>query len=216
MTPERKVRWIVVAVVVVVVIFFLLSERVEETLAPEPQRAWIAIEVAGSGTAATGRQQLESGTRFTLHAVLEARTLAGRTIYYTDAPGLRIRGEEVPVEALRKWTRNEEVRILWFTVEGFTPYFEVAPNGLAPGRFPASSSPLPRSTTRKPQGPSCRPLARSAITSAFSSSDRPARLLLASVCSHRRRRRSPRTKRICRRLWSRFPMPWRSRLVSLG
>lgn len=125
MTPERKVRWIVIALVAVVVIFFLLSERVEETLAPEPQRVWIAIEVAGSGTAETGRLQLESGTPFTLHAVLEARTLAGGTIYYTDAPGLRIGGEEVPVEALRKWTRNEEVRILWFTIEGFTPYFEV-------------------------------------------------------------------------------------------
>lgn len=126
MTPERRVRWIVGAVVVVVLLYFLLSERVEETLAPEPQRAWIAIEMDGSGRARTGRVQLESGTPFTLHAVLEARTLGGDKVYYTDAEMLEIRGEEVPASALRKWTQSETVRILWFTVEGFTPYFEVA------------------------------------------------------------------------------------------
>ena len=126
MTPERKVRWIVVGAVVAVMAFMLLSERVEKTLAPEPQRVWVAIEVAGSGVAETGRLDLQSGTPFTLHAVLEARTLGGGTVYFTEAPRLEIRGEEVPTEALRRWTSSEEVRILWFTVEGFTPYFEVS------------------------------------------------------------------------------------------
>jgi hypothetical protein len=126
MTTETRVRWIVVAVVLVIVAFMLFSERVEEKLAPEPQRVWVAIEVAGSGTARTGRLQLESGTPFTLHAVLEARTLGGDTVYFTEASRLVIRGEEVPSEALRRWTRSEEVRVLWFTVEGFSPYFEVS------------------------------------------------------------------------------------------
>ncbi|MGB6334342.1 MAG: hypothetical protein WBG96_01875 [Thermoanaerobaculia bacterium] len=126
MTPERKVRWIVVGAVVAVMAFLLLSERVEKTLAPEPQRAWIAIEVAGTGMAKTGHLHIESGTPFTLHAVLEARTLGGGTIYFTEASRLEIRGEEVPTEALRRWTSSEEVRILWFTVEGFSPYFEVS------------------------------------------------------------------------------------------
>jgi hypothetical protein len=126
MTTETRVRWIVVAVILVIVAFMLFSERVEEKLAPEPQRVWVAIEVAGSGTARTGRLQLESGTPFTLHAVLEARTLGGDTVYFTEASRLVIRGEEVPSEALRRWTRSEEVRVLWFTVEGFSPYFEVS------------------------------------------------------------------------------------------
>ena len=125
MTTETKVRWIVVSAVLVLVLFMLFSERVEEKLAPEPQRVWVAIEVAGSGMAKTGRLQLESGTPFTLHAVLEAQTLGGGTIYFTEASRLEIRGVEVPTEALRRWTRSEEVRILWFTVEGLTPYFEV-------------------------------------------------------------------------------------------
>jgi hypothetical protein len=126
MSPEQKVGWIVGGVVVAVVAFLLLSERVEQKLAPEAQRVWVAIEVAGSGTAATGRLYLESGTPFTLHAVLEARTFGGDTVYFTEASRLEIRGEAVPTEALRRWTRSEEVRILWFTVEGFTPYFEVS------------------------------------------------------------------------------------------
>ncbi|MGB3561442.1 MAG: hypothetical protein WBC09_00110, partial [Thermoanaerobaculia bacterium] len=52
--------------------------------------------------------------------------LGGGTIYFTEASRLEIRGEEVPTEALRRWTSSEEVRILWFTVEGFSPYFEVS------------------------------------------------------------------------------------------
>lgn len=125
-TPERKVRWIVVAVVVVVVLFLLFSERVDETLAPEPQRVWVAIEVAGSGTARTGRLHLEAGTPFTLHAVLEARTIGGGTVYFTEAQRLVVRGEEISSDSIRRWSRNEEVRLLWFTVEGFAPYFEVS------------------------------------------------------------------------------------------
>jgi hypothetical protein len=69
---------------------------------------------------------LAGGTPFTLHAVLEARALGGGTVYFTDAPRLEIRGEEVPAEALRRWTKSEELRILWFTVEGLTPYFELS------------------------------------------------------------------------------------------
>jgi hypothetical protein len=126
MTTDRKVFWTAAVVVAVLLLVLLLSGKVQQELVPEPRAAWVAIEVAGGDAAEVGRVEIESGTPFTLHAVLETESWQGETVYFTDARRLRFHGVEVPPESLRQWKGSAEIRILWFTVEGFTPYLEVA------------------------------------------------------------------------------------------
>ena len=122
---NRKLFWGVVAAALVVVAVVLVWPGVEEGLAPEPVRAFAAVEEEGSGTAVAGVVEMEEGTAFRVHAVLEARGRGGETVYYTEAPGLVIGGEEVPAERIRRWDRRATVRVLWFTVEGVVPYIEL-------------------------------------------------------------------------------------------
>lgn len=119
---NRKVFWGVVIAAAVVVGGVLLWPGVQEELAPEPVRAWAAVEVEGSGEAVVGRVEMAEGASFRVHAVLEGRGRGGETVYYTEAPGLVIGGEEVPAARLRRWDRQSVVRVLWFTVEGVVPY----------------------------------------------------------------------------------------------
>jgi len=126
MSTEKKVLLAVVGVVTVLVVFLFSSEVVEKEIAPKPKAAWVAIEINGSGVARTGRVELESGSPFRLHAVVEAETLGGATIYYTEAQRLEIQGEEIPAESLRVWNRSIKPRVLWFTVDGYKPFLEIA------------------------------------------------------------------------------------------
>ncbi|MEE8137880.1 MAG: hypothetical protein V3T81_03270 [Thermoanaerobaculia bacterium] len=125
MGTDRKIFWAAGAAVLVLLVLLLLSGKVERELAPRPKAAWVAIEVGGGELAEVGRVEIESGTPFTLHAVLEATSWRGETLYFTQAERLRIHGEEVPAESLRPWKSSAEIRILWFTVEGFAPYLDV-------------------------------------------------------------------------------------------
>lgn len=122
---DRRPLVIALALLGAVVLVVLLG-RARERLAPQPRAAHLAIEVGGSGVAATGRVEIESGTPFTLHAVLEAEDLRGRRVYYTEASRLRIAGEEIDPELLRPWDGALEARVLWFVVEGETPYVEAS------------------------------------------------------------------------------------------
>ena len=58
-------------------------------------------------------------------AVLEAEDISGNRVFYTEATRLTIQGEPIGPESLRVWKRPEELRVLWFTAEGFAPYLEV-------------------------------------------------------------------------------------------
>lgn len=122
MTPEQKITWSIVAVVTVGVAALLVAPKVEQRLAPEPVGAWVAIEPAGAGAAEVGRVEIAAGTDFRLHAVVEARGRDGAAVYYTEAPALAIDGRRVPAGAVRRWDRPGEVKVLWFTVEGASPY----------------------------------------------------------------------------------------------
>jgi hypothetical protein len=122
---ETRILWAVVAGVTLVALLFGLGGRVRQELAPEPRAAWVAIEAGGDPVAASGPLELVAGEPFTLHAVLEAEDWRGERVYYTEAQALRLAGERIPDSALRRWTGGEEVRILWFTVEGAPPYLEV-------------------------------------------------------------------------------------------
>lgn len=125
MSTEKKVLLVVVGVVGLAMILLFSSEVVEKELSPQPKAAWVAIEIDGSGVARTGSVEIDSGTPFQLHAVLEAQTFSGDTIYYTEAKQLEIEGEGIASEALRVWDRSVEPRVLWFTVEGYKPFEEL-------------------------------------------------------------------------------------------
>jgi hypothetical protein len=108
--------------------------QVRRVLAPRPVRAWVAIEVDGSGIADIGRVEVTAGTPCTLHAVLEAEASDGRTLYFTEAPALRLDGQPIAGEALRRWDSGDRtVQVMWFTVEGLKPYVE-APAGVDDGQ----------------------------------------------------------------------------------
>lgn len=126
MSTEKKIFLAVLGVVTLLVVVLFSAEIVEREVAPEPRAAWVAIEIDDSGTARTGPIEIDSGTPFRLHAVLEAESFSGETIYYTEAKGLELDGQEIPPQALRIWNRSTEPRILWFTVEGFKPFLEVS------------------------------------------------------------------------------------------
>lgn len=126
MEKETKILWAVVAGVAVAAAFVGLGGRVQQKLAPEPRAAWVAIAVGDDPLAVSGPVELEAGEPFTLHAVLEADDWRGERVYYTEAQALRLGDEEIPAAALRRWSGGEEVRVLWFTVEGVPPFLEVA------------------------------------------------------------------------------------------
>lgn len=122
MSPERRTLVVVIAVASAAVLALVLWPHAKEGLAPELVRSYVAVQAAGSDAAAIGPTEIEAGTDFTLHAVLEAHERGGGTVYYTVAPALEIDGEPVPAEALRPWDRAGVVKIFWFTVEGPSPY----------------------------------------------------------------------------------------------
>jgi hypothetical protein len=122
LTPEQKITWSIVAVVTVGVAVLLVVPKVEQRLAPEPVGAWVAIEPAGAGVAEIGRVELAAGTDFRLHAVVEARGRDGAAVYYTEAPALAIDGRRLDAGSVRRWDRPGEIKVLWFTVEGASPY----------------------------------------------------------------------------------------------
>lgn len=99
MNPDsQRYVWIAAAVLLVAVIAVLLVPKAQETLAPQPQRAFVAIEVGGEGVARPGPVELASDTAFRLHAVLEATTRGGEPLFYTEAPALEIDGERVAAD----------------------------------------------------------------------------------------------------------------------
>lgn len=125
MSGEKRIFWVVVVVAVVIVAALVAWPRVEQRVAPRPTAAWVGIEVEGSGVARVGPVSIDAGTPFTLHAVLEAATRDGGTIYYTRAPGLDFGDGAVPAESLRRWPDSREAKVLWFTVEGPSPFLEL-------------------------------------------------------------------------------------------
>lgn len=125
---NRKLFWGVVIAAAVAVVAVLLWPGVQEELAPAPVRAWAAIEVEGSGVAEVGVVEIASGTPFRVRAVLEAeRRAGGGTVFYTEAPAVSIGGRRVPDDQLRRWERQAEVRVLWFSVEGVVPFIALGP-----------------------------------------------------------------------------------------
>lgn len=135
MSPEQRNTLLIATGLLVAVLVFLLWPQVRERLEPTLESAWVAIEVEGEGIARTGSAALAAGQAFRLHAVLEGRD-GEVPVYYTEAPRLEVDGAEVPAQRLRRWDRARIARVRWFTVEGRTPYLEVAsPEELAGFQF---------------------------------------------------------------------------------
>lgn len=128
MSTDNRTFWIVLAVVVLAVFAFLLFPRVRRELGPQPVAAHVALQPEGSDVAVVGPVELDAGTPFTLHAVLEAERRDGSKVYYTEAPALRIGGRDVVIRDVEAWNDGATtVKVLWFTVEGAIPYLELEP-----------------------------------------------------------------------------------------
>lgn len=125
MAREFRSAWVAVIVVAGILAVFALL-RTSNELQPELLRALVAVEVAGEGVARVGHQDIEAGTPFELHAIVEARDWRDRPIYYTDAEALELPGGALEPASLRAWNRLETARVLWFTIEGSPPYSEVS------------------------------------------------------------------------------------------
>jgi hypothetical protein len=121
---SRRVWWIAGAALVALVALRYLPQ-IENPLAPEPVAAYVAVLPDGDSVAADGAHELAAGRPFRLHAVLEAKEWRGRTIYFTEAPALRLAGREVASDAIRRWPDDARLKVRWFTVEGSPPYVEV-------------------------------------------------------------------------------------------
>ncbi|MEM9558245.1 MAG: hypothetical protein AAGC60_28570 [Acidobacteriota bacterium] len=117
---------ILLVVLVLGVVLLLFQRQVEDTLAPELESVWVAIEARGAtgddaGLARVGTVHLPVGSDLRLHAVVGARR-GDTPIYYTEAERLAFGDEEVPAEQIRPWSRSRPVKIRWYTVEGRWPY----------------------------------------------------------------------------------------------
>lgn len=124
MDSQTKLLFSVMIGLGLLVVAIFLQPTIEEELAPDLVTAWVAIEVEGREAAEVGRVEIEAGTPFRLHAVVEA---AGRRgpVYYTEAPALVIDGQKVDSGRLRQWNRPLDPRVRWFTVEGSPPFVEI-------------------------------------------------------------------------------------------
>lgn len=122
---SRAVLWIALGLGAVIAALLFLP-KVENPLAPEPLRAFVALRAEGEAAASNGAHRLAAGRPFRLHAVVEAKAWRGENLFFTDAPALVLDGEPVPPERLRPWPEGRLAKVRWFTLEGFAPWFEVA------------------------------------------------------------------------------------------
>jgi hypothetical protein len=127
---SRAVVAVAVAVIVLALaVAFWLIPSVQESRRPELQRAWIGIEVDGSGVAVIGRIQVAPDQSFRLHAIVEAVDVDGGTVFYTEAPAIRFDPaweREVGAAEIRPWDRPEVAKVAWLTVEGSPSYVELS------------------------------------------------------------------------------------------
>lgn len=105
----------------------VLRPKLVEQLAPRLEAVYVAIEPAGSGIAQVGKIELTEGQAFQLRAVVEARRRSGDLVYYTDAKKLRIGDQDIAADQIEPWSRNDFIKLRWFTVEGKTPYVRLSP-----------------------------------------------------------------------------------------
>jgi len=102
------------------------APRLTGSFAPRALAAHVALLAEGEAVASDGPHELAAGRAFRLHAVLEAETITGRRVWFSEAPALRLGGRDVPADAIRPWPEASTARVRWLTVEGFAPFVEAA------------------------------------------------------------------------------------------
>lgn len=108
---------------------FLLAlhwDRLRLLLEPRPVAVWVVAARSGDSVARTGRLNLGAGEMFDLYAVVEAATLLGERIYFTEAAEVELDGRRLEPRSLRPWVDGfRRARLRWHTLEGFAPYLRV-------------------------------------------------------------------------------------------
>jgi len=127
MSEERESRriWWIAGGILAAILAWRFVPTLENPLAPKPVAAYVALLVDGATAASDGPHRIEAGKAFRLFAVLEAHDWRSGTIWYTEAPALRLGGRAIPAASLRRWPASRRLSVRWLTVEGFAPYLEV-------------------------------------------------------------------------------------------
>ncbi len=125
---EREARriWIIAALLIAGLVALRFAPEMRRAVLPRPVAAHVVLLAEGARVARAGEHRLAAGTPFRLFAAVEAETLTGARIVYTEAPRLELGGAEVPAERLARWPADRPARVRWLTVEGFAPYLAVA------------------------------------------------------------------------------------------
>jgi hypothetical protein len=122
---SRRIWWIVAAILLALALV-RWAPGWKRSLEPRPAAAYVALLADGDAVATDGPHRLEAGRPFRLFAVLEAKAVTGGTVWYSDAPALRLGGRDVPRGSLRRWPAGRIARVRWFTVDGSRPFLDVA------------------------------------------------------------------------------------------
>ncbi len=130
MSGRRLLIALVAALSVLLLGILFVLPRIEEARAPSPRAAWVGVEVAGSGIAEVGTVEIDAGTDFRLHAILEVELSDGSIAYMTEAREIRFAEgtgptREVPAEQIRPYELNRIVRPIWLTIEGSSPFLQL-------------------------------------------------------------------------------------------
>lgn len=125
---ERETRriWWIVAILIVGIVLLRYAGAIQRAVSPKPVAAHVVLLAEGEEIARAGEHRLVAGAPFRLFAVVEARTLSGSRVVYTEAPRLELDGVEVPPDEIARWPAGRPARVRWLTVEGFAPYLAVA------------------------------------------------------------------------------------------
>lgn len=128
---ERETRriWWIVAILIAGIVLLRYAGAIQRAVSPKPFAAHVVLLAEGEAIARAGEHRLAAGAPFRLFAAVEARTLSGSRVVYTEAPRLELGGVEVPPDEIARWPASRPARVRWLTVEGFAPYLSVAGAG---------------------------------------------------------------------------------------
>jgi len=121
--PPKSKGWLLFLVFGGIFGIFLLYQALRpvylKSRVPELEEAWVVSRVDGESCATSDHKFVFEGTDIQLYAVLSGREKGKEGVYYyTNAGAVKINGEEIPPDRIKKWDNAwGAIRVLWFKLE---------------------------------------------------------------------------------------------------